>query len=309
MILKIKGIQKKYPGSKSNALNKVGFELQRSEVLALLGESGSGKSTLLKILAGKEKANAGNVSFEGESLKILDDTLIPEFKGIRIIDQDSNLPLNVTIRESLNKQLRHYKQKWVIKRIRHLSALCRLKGLLDRKINEVSGGQRQRAALALAIADEPKVLLLDEAFSSLDFSLKRQIQTEWLEVLRKEGISAIMVTHDPRDSLMFADRILILKKGRIIQIGKAFEIYHTPKNLYTAELFGPVTEIKTKDDCSIFLRPEDISISESKGVWKGELMNSFFQGNGYLLHIKIKGQLFKVFSEKNWTQKELYLSW
>ena len=309
MILKIRGIQKRYPNSRAKALKGIKLQIEKGEILALLGESGSGKSTLLKILAGQETADQGKMQFIGADIEILEKQLITEIEGVRLIDQDSTLPLNITIRAALERRLIHYKSGWVNKRISHLSQLCRLKGLMNRKMDEISGGQRQRAAIALAIADEPKLLLLDEAFTSLDFSLKRKIQMEWHKVIKEENISAIMVTHDPRDSLMFSDRIAIMQKGKIIRIGLAFDIYHKPGDLYTAELFGPVTEITEKNDSKIYLRPEDITLNRTKGNWKGKVIDKFFLGSGYIYKIEYEKNIFQVFSHRDWKDKELYLSW
>ncbi len=304
MILKIRGIQKKYPNSHSRAIRGLSLKVENGEILALLGESGSGKSTLLKIISGQENADKGTMSFQNQSFDILESALIREFKEIRLIDQDSSLPLNISIRDALKKQLYSFKAGWVKSRISKLSELCQLKGLLDRKMDEISGGQRQRAALALAIADEPKLLLMDEAFTNLDFALKKEIQMQWVNIIKKENIPVIMVTHDPRDSLMYADRIVIMHKGKIMERGSPQEIYRHPKNLYVSELFGFTTKIKNK-----FYRPEDFKISKTKGAVKAKVLHKYFQGNGFLYVLEKNKKVYKVYSDKDLNDSEIHISW
>ncbi|QNL23103.1 ABC transporter ATP-binding protein [Hyphobacterium sp. CCMP332] len=304
MILKLRGIQKKYLNSPSRAIRGMSLKVENGEILALLGESGSGKSSLLKIISGRQIADRGKMVFLNEEKNILESNLSGQFEGIRLIDQESQLPLNVSIRVALERQLYDYKKSWVKERISRVSNLCQLKGLLDRKINEISGGQRQRAALALAIADEPRLLLMDEAFTNLDFSLKKEIQMQWINIIREENISVIMVTHDPRDSLMYADRIAVMHKGRIVQRGSPEELYHRPKDLYVSELFGHTTKVKNK-----FYRPEDFKILNQNGKLKGKVLYKYFQGNGYLYVLKKNTKIYKVYSTKDINKKELMISW
>lgn len=257
MILKLKGIRKTYPSGKKQVLKGISLKVPEGQILGLAGESGSGKSTLLKIIAGREAAGHGRMHFRGEEADVQSQNMMQAIPGIRYIDQDSKIPLNIPVRQILEKQLYDYKVAWRKKRISHLVGLCRLQGQLDKRPEELSGGQRQRVALALSIADEPHLILLDEAFTSLDYSMKHEIQSAWIEVMKEEGITAIMVTHDPKDALMYCDEIAIMHKGKIIQQDNPQVIYHEPKVRYTAELFGPVTEY---GEPARFYRPEELCL-------------------------------------------------
>jgi iron(III) transport system ATP-binding protein len=339
MILKLRGIRKTYPTGKKQVLKGISLKVPQGRVLGLAGESGSGKSTLLKIIAGREIASKGKMRFHGDEQDILRPNMMQQVPGIRYIDQDSKIPLNIPVQQILEKRLYDYKADWRKDRIRHLVKLCQLKGQLDKRPEELSGGQRQRVALALAIADEPQLILLDEAFTSLDYSMKHDIQSAWVEVMKEEGITAIMVTHDPKDALMYCDEIAIMHKGKIIQQDNPRVIYHEPKDRYTAELFGPVTEY---GDPPRFYRPEELrlkpmddrlsdktqstrghdkaiqaTIRPSKNPWsivycpsssqkpsgfevKVNLIKKYFQGNGWLYEcVDEDEKIYWVFGEED----------
>lgn len=221
------------------------LSLRPGEIICLLGESGSGKSTALRVAAGIQPVAAGNVRINGEVVSAPGRTVSPDRRGIGLMFQDFALFPHLTVLQNVLFGLRHLDRKSALGQAR--AALLRV-GLSERGDeypHVLSGGQQQRLALARSVAPRPGVLLLDEPFSSLDARLRESVRGETLAVLRETRVTSIVVTHDPEEAMVIGDRIALMRHGRIVQVGKAAEIYRRPVDLSAARFFSPLTEIES----------------------------------------------------------------
>lgn len=244
-ILEAKGLAKKYAGNTNFAVDHISLSINEGEIIALLGESGSGKTTLLRLIAGFERANHGQLFIHGES--IIDKYIAtpPEKRNIGMVFQDYALFPHMTVAKNVAYGIKgRPTQKKAV--VNEMLELVGLSAFQDRYPHQLSGGQQQRIALARALATKPHVLLLDEPFSNLDEALKEQVRSDLKNILKQSGITAIFVTHDTRDALAVADRIAILKDGKLQQLGTAKELYQNPVNQYIAQYFGKVNWLPTE---------------------------------------------------------------
>jgi sulfate/thiosulfate transport system ATP-binding protein len=224
------------------ALDHINLDVKPGELLALLGPSGSGKTTLLRVIAGLETADSGQVLFNNEdstSKHVRD-------RQVGFVFQHYALFRNMTIFENVAFGLRVRPKKSrptpqeINQRVTHLLKLVQLDWLADRYPHQLSGGQRQRIALARALAVEPKVLLLDEPFGALDAKVRKELRA-WLRKLHDDmHITSIFVTHDQEEALEVADRVVVMNRGRIEQIGTPDEVYEKPVNPFVYEFLGHV---------------------------------------------------------------------
>lgn len=216
----------------SNVVRDVSFEIQKGEFLCLLGPSGCGKTTLLRLIAGLEKPDRGSIHSNGHTPKI------------GMVFQDLALFPHMSAARNIGYALRHLSRSERHERVNEMLALVGLSNKRASYPHELSGGQKQRLALARALARQPDLILLDEPFASQDITLRAQMRDDVMHILREAGVAALLVTHDPEEAMQFADRIAIMKEGRIEQIGKPSEIYNRPKSAFVASFFGQVNTIK-----------------------------------------------------------------
>ncbi len=214
-------------------LQDITFSQRRREKIAVAGETGSGKSTLLKIIAGLEQPDSGDVIFEDEKVEGPLATLVPGHPAIAYLTQDFELPKHVRVEDILP-----YDDNLGAENKRRLLEVCEIAHLLERKTDELSGGERQRIAIAKLLLSAPKLLLLDEPFSNLDM-VHRNILKNVLKAIGKFlKITCILVSHDPQDVLSWADKIIVMRDGKIVQQGSPKKIYRRPVDEYVAGLFG-----------------------------------------------------------------------
>lgn len=226
-------------------LDDFSLTLRPGEIVCLLGESGSGKSTALRVAAGIQPVHAGSVHLNGEIVSSASATLAPDRRGIGLMFQDFALFPHLTV---LQNVLFGVKKLGRSAALAQATAALRRVGLDDRAHDYphmLSGGQQQRLALARSVAPRPSVLLLDEPFSSLDARLRETVREETLAVLRETHVTGLIVTHDPEEAMVLGDRVALLRKGRIAQIGTAAEIYRQPVDLNAARFFSPLSEIRS----------------------------------------------------------------
>lgn len=218
-----------------SVLHDVSFSIMKGEFLCLLGPSGCGKTTLLHLIAGLEKPTSGTfITSDTEKNKI----------EIGMVFQDLALFPHMSVARNIGYALRHLSRKERRERTNEMLALV---GLSDKRGNyphELSGGQKQRLALARALARQPDLILLDEPFAAQDITLRAQMRDDVMHILRKAGVSALLVTHDPEEAMQFSDRIAIMNEGRIEQIGHPVEVYNQPKNVFIASFFGQVNTLR-----------------------------------------------------------------
>jgi len=252
------------------ALFDVSLRIAPGELVALLGPSGSGKTTLLRVLAGLEFPTGGRVLFGDDDalgLSVQDRHIgfvfqsYALFKSMRVFD---NIAFGLRARPSRTRPSRSA----IRDRVMRLLELVQLAGLEDRYPSQLSGGQRQRVALARALAIEPRVLLLDEPFGALDSKVRRELR-RWLRELHEEtGHTTVFVTHDQEEAIELADRIVVLNRGRIEQVGTPDEIYDRPASAFVAGFIGESTMLPTRlEDGRLFLddRSLDIPVNGDDG--------------------------------------------
>jgi putative spermidine/putrescine transport system ATP-binding protein len=221
----------------THALEPVNLEIARGETVVFLGPSGCGKTTMLRIIAGLEQPDAGGrVLFNGDDV-----TDVPiERRKVGMVFQSYALFPNMTVAENIGYGL---KVCGVSKgerrtRVAELVALTGIEGLEHRRIDQLSGGQRQRVALARAVAARPRVLLLDEPLTALDAALRERLRGELDRLLRQLGITTVYVTHDQAEAMALGDRIVVMRKGAIAQVGTPRDIYFEPASRFVAEFIG-----------------------------------------------------------------------
>ncbi len=225
------------------AVHGVSLEIESGELVALLGPSGSGKTTILRMVAGLEYADEGHIYFGDQ-----DATDIPvRDRGVGFVFQHYALFPHMTVAENIGFGMKVSKVKRdkseIAARVADLLRLVRLEGLGDRFPGQISGGQRQRVALARALAVDPKVLLLDEPFGALDANVRHDLR-RWLREIHQElGITTIFVTHDQEEALDLADRVVILREGKIVQQGTPQEVCRDPKDAFVMKFLGDANRL------------------------------------------------------------------
>ena len=310
--LKIRDIVHHYGKSRGAALDGVGLDIGENEFFTLLGPSGCGKTTLLRILAGFELPVQGEIALEGDPLL----RIPPWERPVNTVFQNYALFPHLSILRNVTFGL---KMRGVPKSERHARArealqLVRLTDYLDRRPAELSGGQQQRVALARALACKPKLLLLDEPLSALDYKLRKEMQGELKRLQVETATTFVFVTHDQEEALAMSDRIAVMNGGRIEQIGTPTEIYNRPRTRFVAGFIGEsnifeavpdaqdmlrladgtLLGISNAQGCQVVIRPEAISI-DPQGAMQGRIDELVFTGAATRLSIDLEGGLGRAF--------------
>jgi putative spermidine/putrescine transport system ATP-binding protein len=270
----------------TRALDPASLDIARGETLVLLGPSGCGKTTMLRIIAGLEAPDAGGkVLFDGKDM-----TSTPiERRNVGMVFQSYALFPNMSVADNIGYglKIRGVSKGERLARVAELVALTNITGLENRRIDQLSGGQRQRVALARAVAIRPGVLLLDEPLTALDAALRERLRGELNRLLRALGITTIYVTHDQAEAMELGDRVVVMRKGAIAQIGSPRDIYFAPSSRFVAEFVGaanivdapldsgylvlpggrqPVGCNATQPSAAAMIRPESIAIIDAAGA-------------------------------------------
>lgn len=219
MLVKINNLCFKYKNSKKSNIRNFNLDVQKGEIVSILGESGSGKSTILRLIAGLEIPEDGQIIIDNNYVVSEEIFILPEKRGIGMVFQDYALFPHMTVAENIMFGLKKISKSEKDKRVKEMLDLVNLEGYERRYPHELSGGQQQRVAIARAVAPSPSVLLLDEPFSNLDAHLQNKIRSELKEIINRMGITSIFVTHDKEDAKSLADKVVILKDGEIIKYG------------------------------------------------------------------------------------------
>jgi iron(III) transport system ATP-binding protein len=255
----------------SPVLQNISFAQPAGRKLALTGESGAGKSTLLQIVAGLIQPSAGEVRVAGSRVRGPAETLVPGHPGVAYLSQKSELPHSLRV-----EQVLRYANKRPEAEAQQLYELCRIEHLLSRRTDQLSGGEQQRVALARLLLGSPHLLLLDEPFSNLDRSHKRALQAILEDIGARLSVTCLLVSHDAADTLPWADEIMVLRRGQLVQQGTPEQIYQQPVDEYTAALFGDYNLIDGPDrrallpagtrlpkNTALLIRPEQLVVSAS----------------------------------------------
>ncbi|HKN04248.1 MAG TPA: spermidine/putrescine ABC transporter ATP-binding protein PotA [Buttiauxella sp.] len=287
-LVELAGVGKRFDGK--NVISDFSLTIKNGEFLTLLGPSGCGKTTVLRIIAGLESADSGTISLDGQDI-----TQVPaEHRTVNTVFQSYALFPHMTVFENVAFGLRMQKTPAaeLTPRVTEALKMVQLEEFAQRKPHQLSGGQQQRVAIARAVVNKPRLLLLDESLSALDYKLRKQMQNELKALQRKLGITFVFVTHDQEEALTMSDRIVVMRDGRIEQDGTPREIYEEPRNLFVASFIGEInifdaTVIERVDEqrvlanvegreCHIYatmpvttgqrlkvlLRPEDLRVEE-----------------------------------------------
>ncbi|MEM2414106.1 MAG: ABC transporter ATP-binding protein, partial [Sulfolobales archaeon] len=218
------------------AVDKVSVEIEKGEFFTFLGPSGCGKTTTLRIIAGLEIPDEGRVIMDGADITYLP----PHKRDTAMVFQNYALWPHMTVFENVayGLKVRKYPKEEIRRKVKEVLELVRLEGLEDRYPTQLSGGQQQRVALARALVVEPKALLLDEPLSNLDAKLRIEMREELKRIQKSLNITAVYVTHDQEEAMVLSDRIAVMNRGRVVQIGSPEELYGRPKTLFVATFIG-----------------------------------------------------------------------
>ncbi len=232
--LEVRNLTKRF--GKIVAVNDVSFDIQSGEFFSLLGPSGSGKTTMLRMIGGLETPDAGEIVLEGERITFLP----PEKRDVNIVFQNYALfpHLNVFDNVAFGPRRRKWPEDKIRKEVTKLLEMVHLRGYEEKYPRQLSGGEKQRVALIRALILKPKLLLLDEPLGALDLKIRQALQLELANIQYEVGITFIYVTHDQSEALTMADRIAVMNKGRILQIGTPKEIYEHPSDRFVANFIG-----------------------------------------------------------------------
>ncbi len=228
------GLVKEYSGVE--VVKNIDFWVKKNQFLTILGPSGCGKTTTLRMIAGFEKPTSGQILFEGKDI-----TEVPPYlRNINTVFQKYALFPHMNIYENIafGLHIKKMSEKEIEKKVGKILELVNLKGFEKRKIASLSGGQQQRIAIARALVNEPKLLLLDEPLGALDLKLRKEMQLELKNMQRELGITFVYVTHDQEEALTMSDKIIVMNNGEIQQIGSPIDIYNEPENVFVADFIG-----------------------------------------------------------------------
>ncbi len=295
-------------------IDQVSFDQEALQKIAITGESGAGKTTLLKMIGGRAQPDSGAILFNGERVAGPDEKLLPGHKEIGYLSQEHDLLHNYKVED-----LVWFQNKLSDEESTTLFEICRINDLMKRSTNQLSGGEKQRIALCMLLTKSPKMLILDEPFSNLDPIHTEILKAVLEDVTERLQITCLLTSHDSDDTLSWADEIIVMKKGQIIQKGTPEIIYYQPLNEYVAGMFGRYN-LLTSEQATLFgidankkniiIRPEDFFISKtSENGVKGLVKKISFWGSFYEIEIAVDG--FKIIARvvnNEWeVGEELYL--
>lgn len=316
-LIDLVNISKSYDGSL--VLDDLNLSIRENEFVTLLGPSGCGKTTTLRILGGFETPDKGKVIFDGKDIT----NLPPNKRALNTVFQKYALFTHMTIAENIafGLKIKGKSQSYIKDKIKYALKLVNLEGYENRSPDSLSGGQQQRIAIARAIVNEPKVLLLDEPLGALDLKLRQSMQYELMRLKNELGITFIYVTHDQEEALTMSDTIVVMNQGYIQQMGTPEMIYNEPENSFVADFIGESNIISatmiedklveilgarfecvdtgfgTNQPVDVVIRPEDIDlVKPEEGTIQGRVTGLIFKGVHYEMDVMANGYEWLVHS-------------
>lgn len=294
-------------------IKNMSFSLNEGDIACLLGPSGCGKTTMLRTIAGFQTPSSGQISIAGRQVCGSEIDAKPEDRHIGMVFQDLALFPHMSVRKNVGFGIQNTNKKQVRQRVDELLELVAMSDYANSYPHELSGGQQQRIALIRAMAPRPPVLLLDEPFSSQDTERRVQLAHEVREILKRDGITAILVTHDQYEAFAIADHIGVINDGHLCQWDKAYDLYHTPANRFVADFIGEGVfvcgntlednQIQTElgiingqlsqrfdagTQIELLVRPDDI-IHDDRSQTKATVIAKDFRGAGHLYTLRMPG--------------------
>ena len=296
-------------------------EFQDGEFITFLGPSGCGKTTMLRIIAGFEKPTTGEIRIDGRVVSSKDVFVPPEKRGIGMVFQSYAVWPHMNVFDNVAYPLKIQKvpKAEIKEKVEEILEIVHLSQYANRMPSQLSGGQQQRVALGRALIGQPKLLLLDEPLSNLDAKLRESMRFEIKEIQRKLKITVVYVTHDQVEAMTMSDRVFVIYRGVVQQVGSPMEIYRRPKNQFIADFVGKVNFIKGQvngsavdlkgigqslayegpltGDVVVASRPENIKLSKAEGHLHGAIKSMFYLGDVNDCQIDINGTQLRVIAD------------
>jgi multiple sugar transport system ATP-binding protein len=290
--IELKQVRKDFTGF--SVIKGVDLKVDDGEFTVFVGPSGCGKSTLLRLIAGLEDISSGQIMIDGKDVSQVG----PAQRGLSMVFQSYALYPHMSVRNNIAFALKMANQpKDVIEqKVKKAASVLNLTDYLDRKPRQLSGGQRQRVAIGRAIVREPKAFLFDEPLSNLDAALRVQMRLEIGDLHKSLKTTIIYVTHDQVEALTLADKIVVLNKGEVAQIGSPLELYNRPQNLFVARFIGSPTmnvigglPAAKRGAANIGVRPEHVDFSTTAGEWPATVRLAEHLGSDTFLYVEADG--------------------
>ncbi len=285
-LVQLAGIGKGFDGK--NVISDFNLTINNGEFITLLGPSGCGKTTVLRLIAGLESVDTGHIRLDDRDI-----TDVPaEHRHVNTVFQSYALFPHMTVFENVAFGLRMQKTPAaeIAPRVTDALKMVQLETFAQRKPHQLSGGQQQRVAIARAVVNKPRLLLLDESLSALDYKLRKQMQNELKALQRKLGITFVFVTHDQEEALTMSDRIVVMRDGKIEQDGTPREIYEEPKNLFVASFIGEINNF----DATVIERLDDQRVRASVEGRECNIYVNFAVEKGQQLHVLLRPEDLRV---------------
>jgi len=306
-LIELKNVRKSYDG-KTNVIEDISLEILEGEFVTLLGPSGCGKTTILRMIGGFDTPSDGQILLDDSDISLLP----PNKRPINTVFQKYALfpHLNVYENIAFGLKMRKVSKVETDKLVKEALELVDLEGFEERSINTLSGGQQQRIAIARAVVNRPKVLLLDESLSALDAKMRKEMQLELKQMHKTLGITFVFVTHDQEEALTMSDKVVVIADGNIQQVGTPEDIYNEPANVFVADFIGEsnifngvmsdkltatfagavfpcVDDLEKGIKIDAVVRPEDVDVVEAgKGQLSGQVTSCDFKGTFYVMFVQ-----------------------
>ncbi len=318
-LLELKNVECRHRGM--IAVENLNLHVNQGDLVCLLGPSGCGKTTALRAIAGFQPLHAGEIRLRDQRISYPGYTLAPEKRHIGMVFQDYALFPHLDVCANITFGLRNLDKSEYKRLANEMLEVVGLAGMGDRYIHELSGGQQQRVALARALAPRPELILMDEPFSNLDIDMRERLSNEVRQILKQQGTSGILVTHDQHEAFAMGDQIGVMSEGHILQRDTAYNLYHSPANRFVADFIGqgvfvrgtllsPDTvkttlgtisgdrayEWEPGTEVELLLRPDDI-VYDPEGPLQGTVSQRAFKGAEilYTLQLEDKTEVLSLF--------------